>query len=104
MRYADDAGRIAHAVAELLAAGPAPSGFLPHREHQAAVAARDAVTQELRDLTRGVLGALGQDAAIRPELLLTSPTHALHAALSDLPVTAAEHLPLSEVFRQDAGP
>jgi hypothetical protein len=104
VRYADDAGRLAHAAAELLAAGPAPGGFLPHRERQTALAARDAVTQELRDLTRGLLGAVAEDATTCTELLLTSPTHALHAALSDMPPTARDHLPLSDLFRTDARP
>jgi hypothetical protein len=104
VRYVDDARRLARAVVELLAAGPAPGGFLPDREHPAALAARDALAQELRDLIAGVLGAVAQGGPASPDMLLTSPTHALHAALHDLPHSAGVRLPLSEVFLARAGP
>jgi hypothetical protein len=104
VRYADDARGLARAVVELLEAGPTPGGFLPDREQLAALTARDALTEELKDLVGGVLGATPQYGTAIPDLLMTSPCHALHAALGDLPRTADERLPLSEAFTTHAGP
>jgi len=104
MRYSDDIAELAGAAVLLVASGPPPPGALPDNEQQAALVCRDTVAGELRDLTRAVLQAGPDGTGADPQLLATSPPHALHAALIDLPRAADIGLPLSEALAVAGGP
>jgi len=101
--YAEDVRRLAGAAAMLVGAGPpAPDSVHPN-EQQTGLAARDAVAGELRSLTTVLLGERPTRAE-RPELLASSPAHALRAALNDLPATATAPLPQTGALARNGGP
>ena len=104
MRYSDDIAELARAAALLVASGPPPPGALPGDEQQAALVCRDTVAGELRDLTRAVLQAGPDGTGADPQLLATSPPHALHGALVDLPPAADAGRPLSQALAVAGGP
>ena len=104
MRYSDDIAELARAAALLVASGPPPPGPLPDQEQQVALVCRDTVAGELRELTRAVLQAGPDGTAADPQLLATSPPHALHAALIDLPPAAEVGRPLTEALAVAGGP
>ncbi len=104
MRYSEDIAELARAAALLVASGPPPPGALPDNEQQAALVCRDTVAGELRDLTRAVLQAGPDGTGADPQLLATSPPHALHAALIDLPAAAEVGRPLTEALAVAGGP
>jgi len=104
VRYSDDIAELARAAALLVVSGPPAAGALPDQEQQAALVCRDTVAGELRDLTRAVLQAGPDGTGADPQLLATSPPHALHAALIDLPRAADIGLPLSQALAVAGGP
>jgi len=104
VRYSEDIAELARAAALLVASGPPPPGALPDNEQQAALVCRDTVAGELRDLTRAVLQAGPDGTGADPQLLATSPPHALHAALIDLPAAAEVGRPLTEALAVAGGP
>ncbi len=104
MRYSDDIAELARAAALLVASGPPPPGALPGDEQLAALVCRDTVAGELRDLTRAVLQAGPDGAGADPQLLATSPPHAMHAALVDLPPAADAGRPLTGALAVAGGP
>ncbi len=104
MRYSNDIAELARAAALLVASGPPAAGALPDNEQQAALVCRDTVAGELRDLTRAVLQAGPDGTGADPQLLATSPPHALHAALVDLPPAAEVSRPLSPALAVAGSP
>ena len=106
MSYRDDAARLARALADLLTTdqtAPAPpppeqvptqqvpAAQVPAEQLPAALVCRDTVVGAVRDLTGALLRATPPPVRAAPDLLMRSPTHALHAALQDLrPVTQGE--------------
>ncbi len=66
--------------------------------------ARDTLVTELSDLAAGVLG---HPRTVRDDLLTSSPPHALHAALTDLPLTgeaSAGERRLTDALAAPGGP
>ncbi|MDP9496638.1 MAG: hypothetical protein M3P46_03055 [Actinomycetota bacterium] len=78
--------------------------MLPAQEQRTVLLARDTLVTELRDLAAGVLG---HPRTVRDDLLTSSPPHALHAALTDLPLTgeaSAGERRLTDALAAPGGP
>ncbi len=102
MTYTEDATRLARAVAALTA-HPERWRVLSEPERPAALAARDTVVSELRDLTRLVLR---RPAPARADLSLitASPGQALRVALDALPMATTSDTVLADTLTVAGGP
>lgn len=89
--------RVAAAFADLLAERPNSQQLRHSEPAQAALVCRDAVVTELRALTREVLHlgpTAGTDRHSDLSVLIGSPAHALHTALTSLPPVTDKAMPL----------
>ncbi len=102
MTYTQDATRLARAVAALTAQ-PERWPALSESERPAALAARDAVVSELRDLTHLVLRRPAPGRADL-SLITASPAQALRVALDALPMATGSDTALTDTLTVAGGP
>ena len=105
MTYTEDATRLARAVAALTAHPGHPQRWpaLSESERPAALAARDAVVSELRDLTRLVLRR-PTPARVDLSLITANPAQALRVALDALPMATGSDTALTDTLTVAGGP
>jgi len=105
MTYTEDATRLARAVAALTAhhRHPERCPALSESERPAALAARDAVVSELRDLTRLVLRR-PTPARTDLSLITANPAQALRVALDALPMATGSDTALTDTLTVAGGP